>query len=103
MEDCVFCKIVRGEIPVDFVHQDEKIVVFPSNQPQAPIHMLFVPKQHVDTFLEATDVVFEPILKMVQGKVKELGLKEKSYKVIVNGGKAQEIPHLHFHLLGEVV
>jgi len=103
MEDCVFCKIVRGEIPAEFIYNDEKIVGFPSNKPQAPIHMVFVPKEHLATFLEVSDEVFGSILKAIQKKVIELGLKEKSYRVIVNGGKAQEVPHVHFHLLGEVV
>jgi len=96
---CVFCKIVSGAIPVNFVYQDEEIVVFPDMHPQAKTHLLFVPKKH---FLDLNDAPNEVILKL-KDKVLELSKEMSSYRIIVNGAGAQEIKHLHFHLLGEVV
>lgn len=102
MEDCVFCKIVRGEIPKEMVYQDEEIAVFPSNEPQAPLHLLYIPKAHIGDFTEASDALILKIKNKITEKVKELGLMEKGYRVSTNGGTAKVVPHLHFHLLGEV-
>lgn len=103
MGTCIFCRIVRGEIPVKIIYQDETIIVFPSNQPLAPTHLLFVPKKHIETFLDMEEILAGKIATAVQAKARDLKLNEKSYKVVINGGKAQEVPHLHWHLLGEVV
>lgn len=99
MDGCVFCKIVKGEIPTDFVYQDEQIVVFNDIKPQANKHLLFVPKKH---FLDLNDAP-EEIILAIKKKILDLAKEFKSYRIIVNGGLAQEVKHLHFHLLGEVV
>lgn len=99
MENCVFCKIVRGEVPTEFVYQDEEIAVFPDIHPNAPTHLLLVTKKH---FLDLNDAPDEILIK-IKNKILELSKKMKSYRVIINGGTAQEIKHLHWHLLGEVV
>lgn len=99
MENCVFCKIVRGEIPTEFVYQDEAIAVFKDIKPQVKTHLIFVPKQH---FLDLNDAPDEIMIK-IKNKILELSKKMKSYRIIINGGAAQEIKHLHWHLLGEVV
>lgn len=99
MDNCVFCKIVSGQISADFVYQDEEIVVFPDIKPQAKNHLLFVPKKH---FTDLNDASNEIVLK-IKDKILELSKEMKSYKIIVNGADAQEVKHLHFHLLGEVL
>ncbi|MBI3559478.1 HIT domain-containing protein [Candidatus Gottesmanbacteria bacterium] len=99
MENCVFCKIVRGEIPTEFVYQDEEIAVFNDVKPQANTHLLIIPKKH---FLDLNDAPDEIVLK-IKNKILELTKEMKSYRIIINGGAVQEIKHLHFHLLGEVV
>jgi len=99
MDDCVFCKIVSGQIPADFVYQDEEIAVFPDIKPQAKTHLIFIPKKH---FTDLNDTPNEIILK-IKDKILELSKEMKSYRIIVNGANAQEVKHLHFHLLGEVL
>lgn len=99
MENCIFCKIARGEIPTEFVYQDEEIVVFNDIKPQANKHLLIIPKKH---FLDLNDAPDEIIIK-IKNKILELSKEMKSFRVIINGGAAQEIKHLHWHLLGEVV
>lgn len=102
MKDCVFCKIVCGEIPAEFVYQDEEIAVFPDVKPAAPIHFLFIPKKHVADLTEADDELVLRIKNKILEKVRELGLVEKGYRIVVNGGTAKAVPHLHWHLLGEI-
>lgn len=99
MENCVFCKIVRGEIPAEFVYQDEEIAVFPDTHPNAPTHLLLISKKH---FLDLNDAPDEIMIK-IKNKILELSKEMKSYRIIINGGAAQEVKHLHWHLLGEVV
>lgn len=101
MTDCIFCKIVKGEIPKDFRYQDEKIVAFDDINPVAKVHVLFIPREHVDAFEKLSDdqVLFS-IRHGIQKVAEEMGLVGKGYKIIVNGGGAQVINHLHFHLIG---
>lgn len=99
MEDCVFCKIINGEIPTDFVYQDDKIVVFYDVKPQANKHLLLIPRKH---FLDLNDTP-ENIVLAIKKKILDLAKEFKSYRVIINGGLAQQVKHLHVHLLGEVV
>lgn len=99
MEDCVFCKIVKGEIPTDFVYQDNEIAVFNDVKPQAKTHLILIPKRH---FLDLNDAP-EEIILAIKKKILDLAKEFKSYRVIINGGLAQQVKHLHFHLLGEVV
>ncbi len=98
MTDCVFCKIVAGELPVKFVYQDEDMVVFPDIKPQAVTHWLVVPKKHFTDLNDASD---EVVLK-IKNKILGLSREMKSYRVVINGAAAQEVKHLHFHLLGGV-
>lgn len=103
MDDCVFCKIISGKIPSRIIQQNGDLVVFPSDRPLAPTHLLFVPKTHIETFLEAPENLLVLMMSVIKEKVKELDLNKKSYRIMVNGGTAQEVRHLHIHLLGEVV
>lgn len=102
MSDCVFCKIVQGELPAQFVYQDNDLMVFPDIHPSAPIHLLFVPKIHIDDFTGAPARLVTKIHSLMLDKIKELDLTPKGYRIVVNGGVARQVNHLHFHLLGEI-
>ncbi len=104
MEDCIFCKIIKKEIPSDIVYEDEEIIAFKDIHPLAPIHILVVPKRHISSLAEMTEED-EKIIGKIYTKINKIadmqGVKEKGYRVIVNCGKdgGQEVMHLHFHLL----
>ena len=104
MEDCLFCKIIKGEIPSTKVYEDEDILAFEDINPAAPIHTLVIPKKHI-TSLAHMGKEDEEIIGKIYGVInkiaEEKGVKEKGYRVIVNCGKdgGQEVMHLHFHLL----
>lgn len=104
MEDCLFCKIIRGEIPSTKVYEDEEILAFKDINPAAPIHILVIPKKHIKSLveLEKEDEILVGKIYTVINKIAESqGVKEKGYRVIVNCGEdgGQEVGHLHFHLL----
>ena len=104
MEDCLFCKIIKGEIPSSKVYEDEEILAFKDINPAAPIHILVIPKKHITSLahLEKEDeAVVGKIYTVMNQIAEEQGFKEKGYRVIVNCGKdgGQEVMHLHFHLL----
>ena len=96
MEDCLFCKIIKGEIPSEKVFKDI--------EPAAPIHILVIPKKHIDSLAQIQEVdetVIGKIYRVINIIAEEQGFKENGYRVIVNCGKdgGQEVMHLHFHLL----
>lgn len=104
MEDCIFCKIIKREIPADIVYEDEQIIAFKDINPVAPIHILVIPKKHISSLaqLEIKDEnLIGKIYTIINKIAEEQGVKEKGYRVIVNCGKdgGQEVGHLHFHLL----
>lgn len=104
MEDCIFCKIIRREIPSDIVYEDEEIIAFKDINPIAPIHILVVPKKHISSLVELEkedEILIGKIYTVINKIAEEQGVKEKGYRVIVNCGKdgGQEVGHLHFHLL----
>lgn len=103
MIDCLFCKIVRKEIPAKFVFESDNLVAFPDIHPSADYHILIVPKEHIggigDLDENKADLLSE-VYSLINRLVLENNLTEKSFRVVVNGGKAQHIPHIHFHLLG---
>jgi histidine triad (HIT) family protein len=104
MSDCIFCKIIAGEIPSSKVYEDERVYAFRDINPMAPVHVLIVPKAHVASADEITDAnsafvaaIFEAIPKIAAAE----GLSN-GYRVITNCGEdgCQSVKHLHFHLLG---
>lgn len=102
--DCVFCKIVAGEIPSKKAYEDDVCLAFYDLEPQAPVHVLLIPKQHIGSISEITEAnsaVVAHIFEVAGRLAKELGL-ENGYRVVSNCGKdaGQTVPHLHFHLLG---
>ena len=104
MENCIFCKIIAGEIPSNKVYEDEDMLVFRDINPQAKVHCLCVPKAHFATLAEM-DAQQAEILKKCLAKIpdvtKQLGL-DNGYRLIVNQGKdaGQTVFHLHIHILG---
>ena len=103
--DCIFCRIARGELGTEFVAESEHNVAFRDLHPQAPVHVLIVPRQHFAALREVgrDDLhVTADALSMASRVAAEHGLHEGGYRVITNDGPdgGQTVPHLHFHLLG---
>ena len=104
MENCLFCKIVRGEIPSTKVYEDETVLAFRDIAPQAPTHILVIPKTHipsVDGITPENSALVARIFEVIPQIAKAENL-EKGYRVISNCGEhaGQSVPHLHFHILG---
>lgn len=104
MEDCLFCKIVAGDIPSTKVYEDDKVYAFNDIEPQAPIHIIIVPKMHISSSNELTDHNAEVIghIFAVAAKIaKEKGFAEKGWRIVNNCGEdgGQTVGHIHFHLL----
>ena len=104
MNDCLFCKIIKGEVPSNKVYEDEEILAFYDINPAAPIHILVIPKKHIDSLakIEKEDeLLIGKIYGVINKIAEEKGFKEKGYRVIVNCGEngGQEVMHLHFHIL----
>lgn len=101
---CVFCRIINGEIPGSFVYKDEHTVAFNDLNPQAPVHVLVVPTEHVESLTDerALDgVMLGRVFSVIRRLASELKLEE-GFRVVVNCGTygGQTVPHIHFHLLG---
>jgi len=103
MDNCIFCKIIRKEISKELSFESDTLVAFLDINPSADIHILIVPKEHIGGMGDIEEKhggllveVYETVKKLVA----EYNLENDSYRVVVNGGKAQHVPHLHFHLLG---
>ncbi|MDD5416131.1 MAG: HIT domain-containing protein [Candidatus Daviesbacteria bacterium] len=103
MSDCIFCKIIRKEIPKELIYESENVVVFEDIHPAADIHILIVPKKHIEGIKDLTDsdgLLLVEVYKTANKLVADNNLENDLYRVMANGGKAQHVPHLHFHLLG---
>ena len=98
---CIFCKIAAKEIVKEFVYEDDEIMVFPDISPMKPVHLLFVPKKHMKDFMELdNDVTLAKIRKVMQEMVRKNKLEDTGFRIVINGGGAQGVDHLHFHLMG---
>ncbi|MCR4818934.1 MAG: histidine triad nucleotide-binding protein [Fretibacterium sp.] len=100
--DCIFCKIANGEIPTDFVYQDEDVAVFRDVDPQAPTHLLVIPKRHIASSADVTDPsVWSVLVGCAVEVARKLGLEKDGYRMVINTGTqgGQTVPHLHLHLL----
>jgi len=104
MTDCVFCSIIAGKIPGQFVHQDEQVVVFKDIHPKARVHLLVTPRVHVESLAELThqhDGLMAHMMRLLPQMARAQGLNNGFRAVINTGpGGGQEVPHLHIHLLG---
>lgn len=102
--DCIFCKIVRGEIPAKKIHEDDDVIAFHDIRPQAPVHLLIIPKSHVATLYDAGPEDIPALGKMVAiaGRLaREAGATE-GFRTLINTGRVghQEVYHVHMHVLG---
>jgi histidine triad (HIT) family protein len=103
--DCLFCHIASGEIPARTVYEDEQVVAFADTNPQAPVHLLVIPRRHVENVaaLQPGDCELMSHLMLVAARVaREAGVEESGYRLVLNVGAdgGQTVGHLHIHLLG---
>ena len=104
MEECIFCKIINGQVPSEKVYEDDEILAFKDIQPAAPIHVLIIPKKHIATLMdieEEDSSLMGKIIQTAKKIAKQLGIEEKGFRLIANCGpdSGQEVMHIHFHLL----
>jgi histidine triad (HIT) family protein len=105
MSDCIFCKIAGGDIPANIVYEDEQILCFHDLEPQAPVHVLIIPRKHVESLGDAAfadAAMLGHLLVNVKKSAADLHL-ENGYRLVCNCGEdgMQTVKHLHFHLLGK--
>lgn len=104
-DDCLFCKIVNKEIPSVFLYEDDSFIVFKDINPQAPVHLLVVPKKHIRSINDLTDGekgIMAEIIMVAKHMAKKSGVDKSGYKLVFNveKGGGQEIFHIHLHLIG---
>jgi histidine triad (HIT) family protein len=99
---CLFCKIVEKEIPANIELENEEFLAFHDINPIAPIHLLIIPKNHVESFQEVKPKTMADMTTFIQELAKKMGLDKDGYRLLTNIGEngGQEIKHLHFHLVG---
>jgi histidine triad (HIT) family protein len=105
MSDCLFCAIVAGDIPADIVHSDDRVIAFRDIAPQAPVHVLVIPREHHANArdLATADAALTADLLRVAGAIAEQeGVAESGYRIVTNTGEGagQSVHHVHFHVLG---
>lgn len=105
MQDCLFCKIIAGQIPGTILHKDERLVVLKDINPQAPMHVLVVPRRHVATLNDLTsgdDVLVGEMMRRAAAMAKENGFSERGYRTVFNcnAEAGQTVFHIHLHVLG---
>jgi len=98
---CIFCKIIKGEIPNKTILENENFLAFEDINPQAKIHVLIIPKVHIESFNEMTPNIMSEMTTFIQEVALTLGVKSDGYRLITNIGQngGQEVGHIHFHLL----
>ncbi len=104
MDNCIFCKIARGEIPARKIHEDEQMVAFGDVRPQAPVHLLIIPKRHIESLAECGEsdaALLGSMLALAPRLAREQGSPD-GFRTIINTGRVgrQEVYHLHIHVLG---
>ena len=104
-DECIFCRIVAGEAPGDIVYQDERFLAFSDISPQAPTHLLVIPKIHITSFAELTEGQQElagRLMMIAKNLAEKCGLAKSGYRLVINCGSegGQVVPHLHLHLIG---
>lgn len=106
MEDCLFCKIINKEIKSDIVFENDAVLIFKDISPQAPVHLLAVPKKHIDSILEVEKLdcmLLKELMDAVSRIALENGLDKDGFRIVINTGTGagQSVNHLHFHILGK--
>lgn len=102
MTDCIFCRIANGEIPTSKVAESEKAFAFRDTNPQAPTHVLVIPKAHVTSLATADSETLGAVMHLAAQVANQEGIEESGYRTVLNTGKAagQTVHHLHAHVLG---
>ncbi len=105
MNDCLFCKLIAGEIPADVVYQDDDVFAFKDIAPQAPVHILVIPKEHIATINDANEehqALLGKMMLTAKKIAKDQGLAENGYRLVINCNEdgGQTVYHLHMHILG---
>ncbi|GMA62281.1 histidine triad nucleotide-binding protein [Alicyclobacillus fastidiosus] len=105
MADCLFCKLVAGEIPSDKVYEDAEVLAFRDIRPQAPVHVLVIPKRHIDSAQAVSQEQAAMVGRLhaaIPGIAKSLDIDQEGYRVVTNVGRhgQQTVPHLHYHVVG---
>ncbi len=105
MDECIFCKIANGQIPAKKVYEDDHIMAFHDLSPQAPVHVLIIPKRHADNLTDARtmeDELLARLLRKAADIACEFGLDTTGFRIVSNTGEdaCQSVNHLHIHLLG---
>ena len=103
--DCIFCKIIAGEIPTEILYQDDDVIAFRDINPITPVHLLIVTRKHITSLAQMTDEETPLVGKMVRAAnrlAREQGIAESGYRLSINSGadSGQLVPHLHMHLMG---
>ncbi|MCR4963057.1 MAG: histidine triad nucleotide-binding protein [Firmicutes bacterium] len=104
-DDCIFCKLASGAIPTDFLYEDEDVAAFRDISPRQPVHILIIPKAHIPSLADITpehQALLGKICLVAKKLAAENGVAESGYRLLTNCGadSGQEVPHLHFHLIG---
>ncbi len=100
MDDCIFCKIVKGDVPTEIEKQTDRVIVFKDIHPSAPTHLLIVPKQHIRDIREAEPYLWDDIRKVATEIAQENKLT--GFRLATNAGDAAMIPHMHIHFLAGI-
>ena len=106
LADCIFCKIAGHDIPSTVVYEDDEVIAFRDLNPQAPTHVLIIPKKHIDSVnafdVSDKDVIAHIFVDVAPKLAKQLGIDESGFRLVINTGKegGQTVDHLHVHLLG---
>ena len=103
---CIFCKIANGEIPSKKIYEDDKVLAFQDISPEAPVHFLVIPKEHIQSVNDLTEKnsdIISHIFLVINKLVRELNINETGYRIVNNCGKdgGQTVDHMHFHVLGQ--
>ena len=103
--DCIFCKIIAGQIPSDVVYTDNKVIAFRDINPLAPVHLLIIPREHITTLNDISEqetMLMGHMLQVARQLAKQHGIATKGYRGVINCGPqgGQVVQHLHMHLLG---
>lgn len=103
--NCLFCRIVAGEVPATFVHQDDLVLAFRDINPKAPTHILIIPREHIDSAADLTEEqgpMLGRMFAVAANLARDAGIADRGFRLVTNSGAAagQSVDHLHFHLLG---
>ncbi len=105
MEDCIFCKIINKQIPSSIIYEDDKSLAFNDINPQAPVHILIIPKKHIRSLVESDNTDKEllgHLTQVARDIANEKGLATKGFRLVLNSGleAGQSVWHIHLHILG---